>query len=132
MYRKHLFVAVISISLAIASLYGIGQAEETQKSGGTIVYTKPLKAVTFSHDEHVNKKGLSCDFCHPRLFKMAALSAQNEADFTMAGLAEGKYCGACHNGTMAFASNSRCASCHSGVKGLPQEKKAGHGGKSKH
>ena len=132
MYRKFLSVIAVSMSLAITSPHGIGHAGETPKDGGTIIYTQPLKSVTFSHNDHVAKKGLSCDFCHPSLFKMEALAVQKETDFTMAGLAEGKYCGACHNGTMAFTSNSRCASCHSGVKGMPQEKEAGHEGKTKH
>ncbi len=132
MSRKLLFVAAAAMSLGIASFQGISNAEEAKTDGGNIIYTKPLKSVTFSHDSHVERRGLTCDMCHANLFKMEALSVQNEADFTMAGLADGKYCGACHNGTMAFTANSRCASCHTGVKGAPQENEAGKEGHNKH
>jgi len=84
--------------------------------GGDIVYEKPVKGVVFSHKIHVEEKGLSCDMCHNRLFEMGKV-AQDKADFVMESLYQGKYCGACHNGTLAFASNSRCATCHIGVKG---------------
>ena len=97
-----------------------------------IVYDKPVKGVVFSHKTHVDK-GLSCDMCHPRLFEMQAKKAQSNADFVMDSLYKGKYCGACHNGTLAFASNTRCATCHIGVKGAKrltgsdkQEQKKGH------
>ena len=35
----------------------------------------------------------------------------------MQGLYDGKYCGACHDGSMAFASDTKCTLCHIGVKG---------------
>jgi hypothetical protein len=41
--------------------------------------------------------------------------------FTMEALYAGKYCGVCHNGSDAFASNTRCATCHIGVKGLERK-----------
>ncbi len=123
MYKKFLFVAAIGISFAIGAAQGIGYADETPDD---IIYTKPLKAVTFSHKDHVEKNGLSCDMCHDDIFQMDALSVQNEPDFTMAGLAAGKWCGACHDGSTAFDSDSRCASCHSGVKGLPEVKQESH------
>jgi c(7)-type cytochrome triheme protein len=85
--------------------------------GGDIVYTKPVKSVLFSHKLHVEDLGLSCEMCHPKLFEMQALHAQDSPDFTMNALYKGKYCGACHNGKTAFASNTQCARCHNGVKG---------------
>ncbi|OGW20874.1 MAG: hypothetical protein A2077_03510 [Nitrospirae bacterium GWC2_46_6] len=85
--------------------------------GGDIVYTKPVKAVIFSHKLHVEERGLSCDMCHNGLFEPAALKAQEKGDFNMDSLYKGKYCGACHDGKMAFASNTQCARCHTGVKG---------------
>ncbi|MBI1920004.1 MAG: hypothetical protein HYS23_02875 [Geobacter sp.] len=103
--------AILALSLLLAG------AAVGQEHGGDIVYSKPLKSVTFSHKVHVEDKGLICDMCHARTFEMKALSAQENGDFKMQALYDGKYCGACHNGTMAFASNSRCATCHTGVKG---------------
>jgi c(7)-type cytochrome triheme protein len=106
---------VISASLVLAG-NGLLASDEVFH-GGDIVYTEPVKAVLFSHTSHVETLGLPCDMCHTEIFGMAGLSAQANDDFTMEGLYEGKYCGACHNGTMAFASDTQCARCHIGVKG---------------
>jgi len=84
--------------------------------GGDIIFEKPVKGVIFSHKFHVEDTGLSCEMCHSRLFEMGR-TTQEKADFVMESLYQGKYCGACHNGTLAFASNTRCATCHIGVKG---------------
>ena len=92
-------------------------AELIKPYKGDIVYTKPLKAVIFSHETHVVENGLPCGACHSGLFAPAAYSAQEKGDFTMASFHAGKYCGACHNGKSAFASGSECARCHAGVKG---------------
>ncbi len=98
---------------------------ENMPHGGDIIYSKPLQSVLFSHKLHVEDRGLGCDMCHPKPFEMSALNAQESVDFTMDSLYKGKYCGACHNGNMAFASNTQCARCHIGVKGYgAAEKKA--------
>lgn len=81
-----------------------------------IVFDKPVTGVIFSHKAHMDK-GLSCEMCHNRLFEMQAKKSQANADFVMESLYQGKYCGACHNGSLAFAANTRCATCHIGVKG---------------
>lgn len=114
--KKSIPVAIAAVLMSFA-LAGTGGAGESETHGGDIIYTKPVKSVHFSHKVHVDKKGLTCDMCHNGSFEMEALKAQENADFTMESLYQGKYCGVCHNGTMAFASNTRCASCHSGVKG---------------
>lgn len=81
-----------------------------------IVLDKPVRGVIFSHKTHMDK-GLSCEMCHNRLFEMQAKKSQDNKDFVMESLYQGKYCGACHNGSLAFAANTRCATCHIGVKG---------------
>ncbi|WP_298036496.1 c(7)-type cytochrome triheme domain-containing protein [uncultured Desulfuromonas sp.] len=86
------------------------------KDGGDIYYTEPVKAILFSHKAH-GETGLECESCHTGLFGMEALAAQKGKDFTMAALYDGQYCGACHDGDTAFASDTRCATCHVGVKG---------------
>jgi c(7)-type cytochrome triheme protein len=78
-----------------------------------ILYTTPLESVIFSHQDHT-QKGLSCNTCHSGLFKMEVFQVQKNKDFTMDSLYKGKYCGACHNGKKAFASNTQCARCHVG------------------
>lgn len=107
--KKYLAIIAITLSMAMPAL-----AAETH--GGEIFYTEPVSTVLFSHKLHVERKELSCDLCHARNFEMQALKVQKRDDFTMKSLMEGKYCGACHNGTMAFASNTRCGDCHAGVK----------------
>lgn len=114
--RKYATAVIAAILMPLVIACGAG-ADEKEEHGGDIVYSKPLKAVLFSHKTHVEKTGLSCDLCHSGNFEMEALKVQESPDFTMASLAEGNYCGACHNGTMAFSSETRCASCHVGVKG---------------
>ncbi len=83
-----------------------------------IIWTKPLKSVVFSHKEHTLAADLSCDDCHDELFEMEAGAAEEEDDFNMASLYEGNYCGACHDGSMAFASDSHCGSCHTAPEDL--------------
>lgn len=85
------------------------------KDGGNILYTEPVKSVIFSHEKHAD--GFGCESCHASTFKMESLAAQKNDDFTMNSLYEGEYCGSCHDGETAFASDTRCASCHLGVKG---------------
>lgn len=116
--KKHCAVTAIILSIAMPAV-------AAENHGGDVVYTKPVRSVLFSHKLHVEEKGLTCDMCHARNFAMQALKAQENSDFTMKSLVDGRYCGACHNGTMAFASNTRCAACHSGVKGAGSMQRGG-------
>jgi c(7)-type cytochrome triheme protein len=65
--------------------------------------------VTFEHAKHL-ARGAQCGDCHPKLFKMQKGSTKP----TMDAMAEGKACGACHNGQKAFATmdGDRCLTCH--------------------
>lgn len=82
-----------------------------------IVWVKPVKSVVFYHKTHTMDAGLDCDSCHDDLFVMEAGAAEEAEDFTMASLYDGNYCGACHDGSTAFASDTRCTTCHIGVRG---------------
>lgn len=83
-----------------------------------VIFNHPVKAVVFGHKEHV-ALGLDCASCHDKAFEMRKGAAEEHPEkFTMRALYAGKYCGVCHNGNIAFASNTRCTSCHIGVKGL--------------
>ena len=83
----------------------------------TVVFTKPVKAVIFGHQEHVDM-GLECSSCHSDVFEMRVGAAEEKPEeFVMQALYDGKYCGSCHNGDDAFASDTMCNSCHIGVKG---------------
>jgi c(7)-type cytochrome triheme protein len=48
---------------------------------------------------------------------MEAGVAEENEDFTMVSLYDGGYCGSCHDGDTAFASDTRCTACHIGVRG---------------
>lgn len=65
--------------------------------------------VTFQHATHV-PRGLGCTECHTRLFSIP----RGKARLTMAAMAGGQICGACHNGTKAFAAmdSTKCMTCH--------------------
>ncbi|SDO87780.1 cytochrome c3 family protein [Desulforhopalus singaporensis] len=82
-----------------------------------IVWVKPVESVVFEHKVHTMGAELDCESCHDDLFAMEAGAAEENEDFTMATLYEGGYCGACHDGSSAFASNTRCTTCHIGVRG---------------
>lgn len=107
--KKIMMLALLGVLVAMPLWAG--------DDGGDIHYDKPVKGVLFSHTVHVEGAGLDCDNCHDDLFQMEARAAQEEPDFNMLSLSEGRYCGACHDGETAFASNTRCASCHEGAIG---------------
>ena len=107
--KKLLLGTVLSLMLAVPLF-----AEDT---GGDIHYDAPVIGVIFSHEAHVEGAGLDCESCHDDLFQMEALAIQGQPDFSMLALAEGRYCGVCHDGETAFSSSTRCASCHEGAIG---------------
>jgi c(7)-type cytochrome triheme protein len=89
------------------------------KQPGTIVFEKPVKAVVFDHKKHTEDIGLACSDCHNDLFKMKMGNAEEQPEkFVMEALYAGKYCGGCHDGESAFASDTKCATCHIGVIGF--------------
>jgi len=91
--------------------------EDTYGPKDPIVWEKPVQAVVFTHKIHTMDAGLECDSCHDDIFTMEAGAAAENDDFTMATLYDGGYCGTCHDGSTAFASNTRCTACHIGVRG---------------
>jgi c(7)-type cytochrome triheme protein len=114
---KQCLVALIAFSLIqTVAAYGATKAETLNGSG--ILYTIPVKSVLFTHKSHGIEQRLSCVQCHNGLFEMEALKVQEKKDFNMESFYQGKYCGACHNGKDAFASNTQCARCHLRVKGM--------------
>jgi len=118
-----LILVFSSLVLSEISEEGLKYQESEEAGGPEIVYTKPVKGVLFSHKLHVKELGLPCESCHTSIFEMEAFKSQKNPDFNMESLYKGKYCGACHNGQAAFASNTKCAVCHIGVKGLERMKK---------
>ena len=60
-------------------------------------------------------------YCNELGFKMRAGSN----DVLMADIADGKFCGMCHNDEIAWGAE-RCDLCHSGKPGLPSRIYGGH------
>lgn len=118
---KQLF-SIMAAGVFLLALVQTINAKEANADGNygptyPIIMTKPVKAVVFRHKIHTQDAGLSCDSCHPDIFQMAAGADEQNKDFTMKSIYKGKYCGACHDGSMAFAANTRCTACHVGVQG---------------
>lgn len=113
--------AVLLLSVAMLFATGNEEVEEydedTYGPEAPIIWTKPVKSVVFDHKVHTMGAELDCDSCHDDLFEMEAGVAEENDDFTMESLYEGLYCGACHDGSTAFASDTRCTACHIGVRG---------------
>lgn len=79
-----------------------------------------MRPVVYPHWFH--RIRFQCRVCHLELgFKMkAGTNAIN-----MNEIIEGRFCGACHNGDIAWAVD-RCDLCHSGKPGLPSGIVGGH------
>ena len=81
----------------------------------TLTETGGQPAVIFSHAKHVLEQQPQCTDCHVKLFQMkAGMTAQKQGKLTMAAMAQGQFCGACHNGKRAFSvqDTQACATCH--------------------
>jgi c(7)-type cytochrome triheme protein len=70
-----------------------------------------MRPVIFPHWFH--RLRFTCNVCHPEIFKMRAGSN----DIKMEDIIEGRFCGKCHNGEIAWSADN-CHRCHSGLPGL--------------
>ncbi|WP_337287034.1 c(7)-type cytochrome triheme domain-containing protein [Candidatus Methylomirabilis sp.] len=75
--------------------------------------------VTFDHKTHI-EKGQKCLNCHGK-GKPFKTKAGTSPDLTMKAYNEGKACGTCHNGKVAFSTKemANCLKCHK-VGAAPQ------------
>ena len=76
-------------------------------AGKTIEWETSMGKVVFKGDDHAGK-GLKCNECHTKIFKMK----KGSTEMKMADINAGKFCGECHNGKKAFKSAGNCAKCH--------------------
>lgn len=129
--KRIMLHVICALMLSLLAVVPTVSAED-DFGGPEITFEAPVKGVWFSHKTHVGEFGLECDSCHDSIFQMQVGTALENGDFTMESLYQGKYCGACHDGSTAFASNTQCATCHTGVKGYRRatggegKGKAGH------
>jgi len=66
-----------------------------------------VNPVVFSHRTHRSR--YTCSVCHLELeFSLS----KGKTGITREDYLDGRYCGACHNGIIAFSTRDACASCH--------------------
>lgn len=67
-----------------------------------------VSPVLFSHWSHRTR--FKCFVCHPAVFEMRA----GANDVSIDAIRRGRFCGTCHDGTVAFAVGfDTCRNCHS-------------------
>jgi len=112
---KKFGIVLMVLALVAAGWAGLGGFPEPQAGGGpgAVVYkdTKSFAPVTFDHAQHKDA-GAKCGHCHDALFQKKAGSADEGNALTMKSLRDGKFCGACHNGSKAFTVRGSCKKCH--------------------
>ena len=105
-----------SRALLIAALVMVASGAARAEYGDVVLNKRSekegVRPVVFPHWFH--RIRYRCKVCHYELgFKMRA--GANEV--LMADINDGKFCGMCHNGQIAWAAD-RCDLCHSGKPGL--------------
>lgn len=110
----------------LALLAGLaGHSGEAAAEYGDVVLNNRAEAggvrpVVFPHWFH--RVRYKCSVCHGELgFRMRVGSN----DVTMKDIIDGKFCGMCHNGQVAW-STERCDLCHSGKPGMKTGILGGH------
>lgn len=100
---------VLSLLTALLFSTVFAGATNAVPIGRVLEWETGISTVVFSGTAHA-EKGLSCSECHPKPFMMQ----KGYARMKMVEIIAGKYCGACHDGKRAFASNQAetCARCH--------------------
>ncbi|WP_220270496.1 c(7)-type cytochrome triheme domain-containing protein [Halomonas sp. DQ26W] len=115
-------LAVLLLPLAVALPPGTADAEYADVVLNRLSEAADMAPVIFPHWFH--RVRFRCKVCHSDSelgFKMRV--GANPMD--MQRLQEGEYCGACHNGQIAWGLEN-CELCHSGKMGLPTHIKGGH------
>lgn len=79
-----------------------------------------VRPVIYPHWFH--RIRFQCRVCHGELGFVMRVGA---TDVTMDEISQGRFCGACHNGEIAW-SVENCDLCHSGKPGLPTGIQGGH------
>lgn len=113
---------LIQLAAAIVILVAawLGVSTTVQAEYGDVVINNysdkaGMRPVVFPHWFH--RVRFRCKVCHADLgFKFKA--GGNEID--MLKIIDGQYCGACHNGEIAWAVEN-CNLCHSGKPGTPTQ-----------
>jgi c(7)-type cytochrome triheme protein len=111
-------------AMLLALLIALGAAPAAAEYGDVLINRRSdkegMRPVVFPHWFH--RIRFRCKVCHNELgFKMRA----GANDVLMADIIEGRFCGMCHNGDIAW-SPENCDLCHSGQPGLNTQVFGGH------
>ncbi len=123
MTRRPLVFIIWSIATFLALVQF--NSEPTYAEYGDVVLNRysdkaGVRPVVYPHWFH--RIRFRCKVCHHELgFEMRA----GANDVRMNDLAEGKFCGMCHNGDIAWGLQN-CDLCHSARPGLPAGIRGGH------
>ena len=113
--RQTLAFTVLGLSttllLAGTSVMAEEYDEDTYGPKNSIIWNTPVKA-SFDHKIHTMDIELECSSCHDDIFAMQRGTAVDSKEFTMKAMADGQFCGACHDGDTAFSTDSNCMACH--------------------
>lgn len=121
--RLSAFIILVLFSSFIALLFFLQKPAEAEY-GDVVINNKAekngMRPVIFPHWFH--RIRFKCKVCHLELgFQMKAGSN----NITMEAIIGETFCGACHNGKIAW-SPENCDMCHSGKMGLKSGIKRGH------
>ena len=100
-------------------------AETAQAEYADVVFNRRsdkegVRPVVFPHWFH--RIRFRCKVCH---YELGFVMRAGANDVRMAEIAEGKFCGMCHNNTVAWGAD-RCDLCHTGKPGLKSGIYGGH------
>ena len=109
----------LSAVMAVWVLFVIGVPEAQAEYGDVVINNysdkSGMRPAVFPHWFH--RIRFACKVCHADLgFKFKA----GGNDITMSKIIDGQFCGACHNGEIAW-SVENCNMCHSGIAGTPTQ-----------
>lgn len=106
--KRRLIALALAACTALAPLSWAAAPGDLQyQREGEEAEGSPFPPSIFPHWSH--RVRYRCDACHDRLFTMEA----GATPVTMDLIEEGKACGACHNGELAFDSGfANCSRCH--------------------
>lgn len=112
------------LAIALAAMFVLATGPAGSEYGDVVLNRrsdkKGVRPVVFPHWFH--RIRFRCKVCHSELgFRMRAGSN----DVLMSDIIDGKFCGMCHNNTIAWGAE-RCDLCHSGLPGLKSGIVGGH------
>ena len=111
---RMIMASAVAVLCTLFTLAGNAAAVGPDK---TITWSGGEKGkVLFDGRKHA-ESGIVCKDCHHGLFS----KKYGTAKMTHEKLKQGHYCGACHNGTLAFSTidERKCFACHQGEKKKP-------------